>query len=111
MDIRLALVAYLFPGLGIIFGIPMALGMIPPNRFYGYRTRKTFSSEEIWYRANRFSGWAMVISGLLALGHNQLFLHDHADWPSATQQLLLTISTAISLFLGLLISAFYVRRL
>lgn len=111
MDVRLALVAYLFPGLGIIFGAPMALGLIPPNRFYGYRTRKTFSSTEIWYRANRFSGWAMVISGLVALGHNQLLLRDHPDWTSATQQLALTISTATLLSLGLIISAAYVRKL
>ena len=44
MDVKLALVAYVLPGLALVFGIPMALGLIPPNRFYGYRTRKTFSS-------------------------------------------------------------------
>ena len=111
MDVRLALVAYLFPGLGIIFGTPLALGMVPPNRFYGYRTRKTFSSTEIWYRANRFCGWAMVISGLVALFYNLYSLRAHAGWPSATQQLAVTIATAILLLLGLFISSLYVRKL
>ncbi len=111
MDLKLALVAYVLPGLGIVFGIPMALRFVPPNPFYGYRTRKTFSSQDIWYRANRFCGWAMVISGFLALCHNLLFLHDHAGGSSPTQQLFLALSTSLLLCLGLLISAFYVRKL
>ncbi len=111
MDVKLAQVAYLLPGLGVVFGIPMALGMIPPNRFYGYRTRKTFSSRDMWYRANRFAGWAMVISGFVALGHNLYFLHDHANWAPASQRLVLTLSTAVLLLAGLVVSAVYIRKL
>jgi SdpI/YfhL protein family len=111
MDVKLALAAYILPGLGIVLGIPIALGLIPPNRFYGYRTRKTFSSADIWYRANRFCGWAMTISGAVALFHNALFLQKHRDWSSPTLQLVLTISSSVLLFLGLIVSAFYVRKL
>jgi hypothetical protein len=111
MDFKLALIAYIIPGLAVVFGIPMALGLVPPNRFYGYRTRKTLSSVEIWYRANRVSGWCMAIAGIAALCHNALFRHDHADLPSTTQQLFMTLSTGVLLLLGLVVSAFYVRRL
>ena len=111
MDLKLALIAYVLPGLAVVLGIPMALALIPPNRFYGYRTRKTLSSADVWYRANRVCGWSLVIAGIAALGHNALFQHDHADWPSATQQLFMTLSTGLLLLLGLVFSALYVRKL
>jgi uncharacterized membrane protein len=111
MDVKLALIAYVVPGLAVVFGIPMALRLIPPNRFYGYRTRKTLSSAGVWYRANRVSGWSLVIAGMAALCHNALFRHHHAHWASATQQLFMTVSTGFLLLLGLIVSAFYVRKL
>jgi uncharacterized membrane protein len=111
MDVRLALAAYVPAGLAILFGIPMALQFVPPNRYYGYRTQKTLSSPSLWYRANRVAGWAMLLSGLAALSHNLWLQHAHSDWPSATQQLIMTLSTAAVLFSGLIISAFYVRKL
>jgi len=36
--------------------IPLALGKIGPNFFYGIRTRAAYASEENWYRINRFGG-------------------------------------------------------
>jgi hypothetical protein len=111
MDVKLALIAYVLPGMAVVFGIPMALGLVPPNRFYGYRTRKTLSSVDVWYRANRVCGRCMAIAGFAALCHNALFQHEHADWPSSTQQLFMTLSTGLLLLLGLVISAFYVRKL
>jgi uncharacterized membrane protein len=111
MDVNLALVVYILPGLAVVLGIPMALRLIPPNRFYGYRTRKTLSSEDIWYRANRGFGWSLVIAGIAAFGHNLLFQRDHTDWLSTTQQLFMTIATALLLLLALAFSAFYVRKL
>jgi uncharacterized membrane protein len=111
MNLKLALIAYVLPGLAIVFGTPMAFGLIPPNRFFGFRTRKTLSSADVWYRANRISGLSLVVAGIAALGHNALFQHDHAGWPSATQQLFMTLSTGLLLLLGLVFSAFYVRKL
>jgi hypothetical protein len=43
--------------------------------------------------------------------HNTLFRHDHVDLPSAMQQLFMTISTGVLLVLGLVVSAFYARKL
>jgi uncharacterized membrane protein len=111
MDTRLALAAYLFPGLAVLVGIPLALGLIPPNRFYGYRTRKAFSSPERWYRANRFSGCALAVAGVVAIVHNTIFVRSHGDWSSSALQLFVTLSTALLLLASVVISAYYTRRL
>ena len=55
------------PVLMIGLALPMIFDLIPRNYFYGFRTRKTLSSEKIWYRANRVSGVYIVIAGFLAL--------------------------------------------
>ena len=111
MDFKLAVVAYGIPGLAIVFGIPMALRLIPPNRYYGFRTLKAISSEEIWYRANRFCGCAMVIAGVIAIAHNVFLQQSHSDWSSSTQQFFMTISNSLLLLLGIWVSARYARKL
>jgi uncharacterized membrane protein len=42
--------------------LPLVLKLVPPNRFYGFRTRRTISTPDIWYRANIFSGYALMIA-------------------------------------------------
>jgi uncharacterized membrane protein len=111
MDLKLLLVAFVLPGLAVVFGIPMVLGVVPPNRFYGYRTRKTLSSEAVWYRANRVAGWSLLLCGIAALGHNLLLQHNHPDWPSATKQFVMTVSAALLMLAGLIFSSLYVRKL
>jgi uncharacterized membrane protein len=49
----------------IALAIPMVLGIVPPNGIYGFRTPYTMSSDEVWYRANRVSGIALVVSGVI----------------------------------------------
>lgn len=60
-------VALLIIGLAI----PLYLGKIKRNNFYGFRTTKTLSNDEIWYAANRDSArnfmWAGSIILLTAL--------------------------------------------
>ena len=46
--------------------IPLIASLVPPNRFYGFRTRRTLSNERIWYRANRFAGWALFIASIVS---------------------------------------------
>jgi uncharacterized membrane protein len=38
---------------------------VPPNSFYGCRTRKTLSDPKIWYEANHFSGIDFCMAGLI----------------------------------------------
>jgi SdpI/YfhL protein family len=44
--------------------IPLIMGVVPPNRLYGFRTAATLSNDALWYRVNRFAGWAFFIAGI-----------------------------------------------
>jgi len=57
---------FIFVGLlEIIMGIPLLLGKIKPNALYGFRTPKTRSSDEIWYKANKYFGRDFLIVGII----------------------------------------------
>src|SRR5215469_5031643 len=52
------------PGLLLVTGVPLALRLVPPNRFYGYRTPTSFASLDAWYQLNWATGWAMIAAGI-----------------------------------------------
>ena len=58
------------PILSIIVAIPLAMQKVPPNLWYGFRTRKTLSDRSIWYRANYLGGVNMLYAGIIALAIN-----------------------------------------
>ncbi len=60
-------VSLIAPILVIMVSVPLILNMVPRNRFYGFRTPRTRSSDEIWYPANRFSGITLMIAGIVWL--------------------------------------------
>ena len=43
---------------------PLALGWVPPNRWYGFRFPGALFAPELWYRLNALGG-QMFIAGLL----------------------------------------------
>lgn len=50
-----------------VASVPLMLKLVPPNRIYGFRTRQTLASPDVWFRANRFAGCALFIaSGITA---------------------------------------------
>lgn len=61
-------VALLYGLILAVSGVPMALAWIPPNGFYGMRTRRTLLDRECWYRVNRFAGAAIVVAGFAIVG-------------------------------------------
>ena len=48
-----------------VISIPLAIGVIPRNRFYGFRTRKTLTDDATWFRVNRFAGIAIMIASVI----------------------------------------------
>ena len=42
--------------------IPLILKLVPPNKLYGFRTQRTLSDRDLWFRANRFAGCAFLIA-------------------------------------------------
>jgi uncharacterized membrane protein len=63
----LSVLVFALPPLTVLIAIPMILGWVRPNPWYGVRTRKTRSSPEIWYRANRLGGIYLTMATLAAL--------------------------------------------
>ena len=52
------LILFLLIGLLMIgLAIPLILGKVPPNSWYGFRIRLTLDDPEIWYPANRYGGF------------------------------------------------------
>ena len=54
------------PVLVFVLGIPLALRLVPPNRFYGYRTAASFASPEAWYQINFATGLALIAAGVVS---------------------------------------------
>jgi uncharacterized membrane protein len=79
-------VAFVLLGLGFgALGIPLALGRVPPNGTYGFRTPKTLSSPAIWYAANRIQGIDLCIAGVVIA---IVTLADYFAWRAAPAQFL-----------------------
>ena len=43
--------------------IPLILGHVPPNHWYGFRASKTLSSAKLWRAANHYAGWCLLATG------------------------------------------------
>jgi hypothetical protein len=65
------MIDYVAPILIVSLGIPLAAGWVARNVAYGFRSRRTMASDEIWYPVNRASGWSTIAAGLVWLlaGH------------------------------------------
>ena len=48
-------------------GVPLLLGKVPPNHWYGCRTRKTLSDEGVWYAVNRATGKDLILAGVFII--------------------------------------------
>ena len=68
----LMIIGALFIGISV----PMVLRRIPPNQFYGFRTRKTLSDSDIWYKANKYMGRDFIVAGaaIMIMGVGQLLV-------------------------------------
>lgn len=52
----------------IALAAPLALGLVPPNRFYGVRTPKTLSDRDVWLKANRLGGLLLMTASAVYVG-------------------------------------------
>ena len=78
MDIRL--VISLACLLVAVLSVPLILRRVPRNAFYGFRTRKTLSSDAVWYPANVFAGQALALASVAAAGLVWLVPTDAPEW-------------------------------
>jgi hypothetical protein len=50
----------------VVMGIPVVMGVVPPNRIYGFRIKRTLQDAEVWYPANRVAGLWSIWTGIAA---------------------------------------------
>lgn len=73
----------IFGLLGLVFiglSIPLMQGRVPPNRCYGFRTRKTLSDPKIWYEVNRISGNDLFLGGIVITISSLIMLLIAQQW-------------------------------
>src|SRR3954470_21435737 len=51
----------------IVVSLPLIAQAIPPNRFYGVRTRAALADKDVWYRINKRFGIGGTIAGIFYL--------------------------------------------
>jgi hypothetical protein len=94
-----------------LISVPLVVGVIPRNRFYGFRTPKTMSDDRVWYRVNRVAGigvaLASIVYGAAALTwpYDRSAVDDFATWG------LHLAAFAIPLVLSLGTAAWYAKRI
>jgi uncharacterized membrane protein len=98
---------FAIPALALfILSIPLAIGVIPRNRLYGFRTRRTLADDAVWYPVNRLAGFAIMIAsaiyGLAAMARP--YDRDFSVW------LLHLAAFAIPLVLAIVVSGWYSSR-
>jgi uncharacterized membrane protein len=60
----------IFAAVGIVFiglGSPLYQKRVPPNSWYGCRTKKSLSDEKTWYTVNRVTGREMIVAGFVVI--------------------------------------------
>jgi uncharacterized membrane protein len=58
------IVAFTLCVLLFVVALPLALRLVRPNAWYGFRTPETLANPELWYSVNAFSGRCLLISTL-----------------------------------------------
>jgi uncharacterized membrane protein len=86
--------------------LPMALGLIAPNRLYGFRTPASLASAEAWYQSNFSAGIAGVVLGIAGAYVNYRIVPiGHISTAKALVAAGVTMSVAFgSMIAGLLVS-------
>ncbi len=98
----------------ILISIPLVRNAIGPNRFYGFRTRKTRSSPEIWYKANKYCAKELIAAGMviMMLAIVTMLIHLRITMFTTVQAMALFIMvTAIPLIIAVLRSLLYLKKL
>jgi len=52
----------------VVVSVPLLLGWVKPNPWYGFRTYDTLNDPDIWYKVNAYCArWLLIVGVVLAL--------------------------------------------
>lgn len=87
-----------------VISVPLILGLVPANGVYGFRTRLTRSSPDIWYPANAFMGWALLVAACVSAAAL-------CSLPRLAGRRLLLVTFLLPLLCAVVASFIYLERL
>lgn len=90
-------------GVAILIGavhIPLILGKVPPNRFYGFRTPRLIADERAWYPANRIAGRNGLILSAGMLGFAAMMTAGYTPWWLAVVMPIFVIGNLLATFIA-----------
>jgi len=93
-----------------LIAIPLVLGLISRNRFYGVRTPKTLSDDKVWYRVNRLAGAAVMLAGALYGAVAVMWPHDRAASDNLSTWALHLAAFVAPLIVGIGVASWYAKR-
>ena len=105
-------ICLLFAATGLLFvglGIPLMRQRVPPNPYYGFRTKKSMSDPKIWYEVNRIQGNDLLLAGALITMSSLAMLAIAQSWTPERVGLTLVIVMVFSL-VGVALHGFSVLR-
>jgi hypothetical protein len=95
--------------------IPLIRGRIKPNHWYGFRIPLTLNYPDIWYPANRYAGWLLLIYGLALLVVSLVIPFLLSELPEEEAMGIYELSVAAVMLAGLVpvavLSMQYAKRL
>jgi len=94
-----------------VIALPLVLGLIPPNSLYGFRTKKTLSDGDVWYRVNRFVGIATLLASVAYGLAARTWPYDRLAPDNFSVWTIHLAAFAAPLVIGLGVSGWYARRL
>jgi len=94
-----------------VAAIPMLLELVPRNRIYGVRTQKTLSEDRIWIAANRVAGWLFLASSVIYLVFSAIWPMEGTKDPRFGLWAFHLCVFAMPLFVSVVVTICYTRRL
>ena len=94
----------------LVLAVPLVLGVVPRNRFYGMRTRRTLADDAVWYPVNRVAGAALMLASIVygavaaGLPYDRMASDGFARWGIHLAAFVVPIAAALGL------AAWYAKR-
>jgi len=104
-------------GLGTLFvliSVPLLYNTIGPNWAYGFRTRKTLSNPEIWYKANNYMTKELIAAGIAIVLLSIIMMAVHIKITMFTPEQavgLFLMVLGVPLAIAIVRSTWYLKRL